>query len=44
MVAPSGPDDETWKSMSKMEKTIYWIVFALIFGTILYFFLTKLLR
>lgn len=36
MVAPGGPDDETWKKMSPAAKRAYWIVttaiVALIFG------------
>jgi hypothetical protein len=39
MAAPNGPDDETWKGMSKTARLIYWVVHAAITGWILYLFL-----
>jgi hypothetical protein len=38
LAAPGGPDDETWKKMSRLEKGTYWSMISLIVGWLIYAF------
>lgn len=39
MVAPCGPDDETWRRMGPRAKKVYWTFAALIAGWVVYLWL-----
>jgi type II secretory pathway component PulM len=41
MVAPGGPDDETWKKMTPRDRRIYWILIAVVFSIVGYTVLFK---
>lgn len=44
MVAPPGPDDETWKKMGKNGKIVYFVMAAVFASITIYMILTYFVK